>query len=84
MRKQVDFDVRVFPLGNGANDSMTRIQIAEWLRNEYFFKPNVDKDGKPNPKDLSYWEIFDVATNQVSAGVISYQVTLVKYLDNAQ
>lgn len=81
MRKQVDFDVRVFPLGNGANGSMKHEEVGEYIRNEYLFKENVDKDGNPNPKDKSYWEVFTVETNQVSAGVIYFQVSLIKYED---
>lgn len=75
MRKQVDFDVRVFPLGNGSNDSMTREQIAQLIRDGYLLRSNENK------ADKSYWEVFDVNTNQVTAGTIFYQVTLVKYLD---
>lgn len=66
MRKQVDFDVRVFPLGNGANDTMTREAVSEFIRENYL------KRG---------WEVFDVNTNQVFGGSIFYQVTLLKYED---
>ncbi len=77
MRKQVDMDVRVFPLGNGADSSMTHDQVSQYLKENYLLKPNADKS------DKSYWELFHVDTNQVSAGVIYYQTTLVKWLDVA-
>jgi len=64
MRKQIDFDVRVFPLGNGANGSMTHEQVAEDVRENYLKKG---------------WEVFSDHVNQVSAGVIYYQVALAKY-----
>lgn len=66
MRKQVDFDVRVFPLGNGANETMTHESVGAFIRDNYF---------------ANGWEVFHVDTNQVSAGVIYYQVTLLKYED---
>ena len=75
MRKQVDFDVRVFPLGNGANDTMTHEQVGQFVRDNYLHKPN------PKPDDRGYWEVFNTATNQISAGTIYYQVTLVKFED---
>ena len=68
MRKQVDFDVRVFPLGNGANDTMTHDAVGEYIRDNYLRKG---------------WEVFDVNANQVSAGTIYFQVTLLKYEDEA-
>lgn len=68
MRKQVDFDVRVFPLGNGSNETMTHDAVGAFIRDNYF------QNG---------WEVFHVETNQVSAGVIYYQVTLIKYEDVA-
>ena len=80
MRKQVDFDVRVFPLGNGANDTMTHEDVGKFVRENYLHKPNL-KDGKINPEDKSYWEVFNTFTNQISAGTIYYQVTLVKFED---
>lgn len=66
MRKQVDFDVRVFPLGNGANETMTHEAVGGFIRENYLKKG---------------WEVFHVETNQVSAGVIYYQVTLLKYAE---
>lgn len=72
MRKQVDFDVRVFPLGNGANDTMTREQVAEWVRANYLLKPYDDG---------SYWEVFHTDSLQVSAGVIYFNVVLLRYKD---
>ena len=66
MRKQTDFDVRVFPLGNGANETMTHDQVSDFIRENYL------KRG---------WEVFRTETNQVSAGVIYFQVVLVKYED---
>lgn len=75
MRKQVDFDVRVFPLGNGANDTMTRLDVAKFIREDYLLKPNADKT------DKSYWEVTNTSSLQVSAGVIYFQVTLIKFLD---
>lgn len=69
MRKQVDFDVRVFPLGTGSGgDSMTREQVSAFLRDNYL--------------SLSIgWEIMNVNVNQVSAGVIYLQVSLVRWED---
>lgn len=75
MRKQVDFDVRVFPLGNGSDGSMTREQVSQVIKDNYLLKPNSEK------ADKSYWEVFQVHTNQVSGGTIYYQTTLLKYLD---
>ena len=54
-RKQVDFDVRVFPLGNGANETMTREAVAEFIRTNY-----LQKD----------WEVLETDSLQVSAGTI--------------
>lgn len=67
MRKQVDFDVRVVPLGNGSNGSMTHEQVAEFVRGYL-------REG---------WEVFSDHVNQVSAGVIYYQITLAKYEEDA-
>lgn len=64
MRKQIDFDVRVFALGNGANGSMTHEQISQYVRENYL------QDG---------WEVFSDNVNQISAGVIYYQVAFAKY-----
>lgn len=66
MRKQIDFDVRVFPLGNGANGSMTHEQVSQFIRESYLAKG---------------WEVFSDHVNQVSAGVIYYQVSFAKYED---
>ena len=66
MRKQVDFDTRVFPLGNGANDSMTHEQVGAYIRENYL---------KQN------WEVLSTDNIQVSAGTIYFQVSLVKYED---
>lgn len=64
MRKQTDFDVRVFPLGNGGNDTMTHMQVSDFIRDNYL------KNG---------WDVLNTETNQVSAGVIYFQVVLVKW-----
>lgn len=66
MRKQVDFDVRVVALGNGSNGSMTHEQVAEFVREEYLNRG---------------WEVFSDHVNQVSAGVIYYQISFVKWED---
>ena len=71
--KQVDFDVKVFPLGNGSDGTMTRDLVSAFIRDNYLLKPNDDKS------DKSYWAVFDISTNQISNGTIYYQVTLVKY-----
>jgi hypothetical protein len=69
MRKQTDFDVRVFPLGNGSGgESMTHEQVGEFVRTNY-----LDKG----------WEVLSANNNQVSAGVIYLQVVLVKWEDVA-
>jgi hypothetical protein len=69
MRKQIDFDVRVFALGNGANGSMTREQVSEFIRENYMGKG---------------WEVFSDHINQVSGGSIYYQVVFIKYEDVAE
>lgn len=66
MRKQTDFVVRVFPLGNGANDSVTGDELSRIIRNQYL---------------ANGYEVFSTAALQVSAGVIFYNVSLVKYED---
>ena len=72
MRKQIDFDVHVYPLGNGANETMTRVDVARDIRENYLLASS---------KDGSYWEVQGASSLQVSAGVIYYQVTFIKYLD---
>lgn len=68
MRKQTDFDVRVFPLGVGAGGtSMTREQVSQFIRENYL--------------NGSGWEVFSTNVNQVSDGVIYFQVVLVKWED---
>lgn len=69
MRKQTDFDVRVFPLGNGANGSMTHEQVSQYVRENYLAQG---------------WEVFSDHVNQVSAGTIYYQVSLAKYEEVAE
>lgn len=70
MRKQTDFDVRVFPLGTGAGgESMTHEQVSEFVRENYL------KSG---------WEVLSAENNQVSAGVIYLMVVLVKWEDVAE
>lgn len=69
MRKQIDFDVRVFPLGNGSNGSMTHEQVSEFVRENYLAKG---------------WEVFSDHVNQVSAGVIYYQLALVRYEEGVE
>jgi hypothetical protein len=65
MRKQTDFDVRVFALGTGAGgESMTHEQVSQYVRDNYL---------------ANGWEVLSVHTNQVSAGVIYLQVVLVKW-----
>ena len=67
MRKQLDFDVRVFALGTGAGgESMTHEQVSAYVRDNYL---------------THGWEVLSVTTNQVSAGVIYLQVALVKWED---
>jgi len=65
MRKQTNFDVRVFPLGNGSGgESMTHEQVSDFVRTNYL------EQG---------WEVLSANNNQVSAGVIYLQVVLVKW-----
>ena len=66
MRKQIDFDVRVFPLGNGANDTMTHEAVGKFIREDYLQKG---------------WEVLSADSLQVSAGVIYLQTVLVRYED---
>ena len=65
MRKQVDFDVRVFPLGNGANETMTHEAVGAFVRDNYLTKG---------------WELYgNPSALQVSAGVIYYSLSFVRY-----
>lgn len=66
MRKQIDFDVRVFPLGNGSNDTMTHDAVGKFIREDYLQKG---------------WEVLSADSLQVSAGVIYLQTVLVRYED---
>ena len=64
MRKQIDFVVRVFPLGNGSNGTITGEQLSEIIRSQYL------RNG---------YEVFKVDAIQVSGFQISYHVALIKY-----
>lgn len=67
MRKQVDFDVRSLPLGNGSGgESFTREQMCQIVKTEY-----LDKG----------WELFSNSTNQVYGGAISILYIFLKYED---
>ena len=73
MRRQIDMDVRVFPLGQGNNNSMTREQVSAFVRENYFDKGTATE----------HWEIVSVLNNQVAAGVAFTQVNLVKWKEEA-
>ena len=63
MRKQVDFAVRVFPLGNGGNGTLTGEQVAEIVR-------DYQKKG---------FEVFNISAFQVTGLSISYHIAFIKY-----
>ena len=73
MRKQVDFDVRVFPLGSSGNqgDFMTREQVSQFIRDNYLSL----NDG---------WEVMSAGQIQITGNVIMFQVVLVKWQEADQ
>jgi hypothetical protein len=66
MRKQTDFVVRVWELGNGSNGSTTGQALSHEVKELYL------NNG---------FEVFSTAALQVSAGVIYYNMSFVKYED---
>lgn len=64
MRKQVDFVVRVWALGNGNNDTVTTEKLSKEIREIYL--------------DNGY-EVFSTHAIQVAASAVFYNVTFVKY-----
>lgn len=64
MRKQIDFAVRVWKLGNGADGSTTGEALGQEIRELYL---------------ANDYEVFDVASIQTSGFAIMYQVTFVKW-----
>lgn len=66
MRKQVDFAVRVWRLGNGSDGSTTGEQLSQEIVEKYL---------------ANDYEVFDVASIQTSGFAIMYQVTFVKYAE---
>lgn len=64
MRKQTDFVVRVFNLGNGANDTMTGEQLTQVVRELYLNKG---------------YEVFSTDAIQVFGGNIFYNICFAKY-----
>lgn len=70
MRKQTDFVVRVWDMGNGANGSKTGEVVSKEIRDVYL------RNG---------YEIFSTpGALQISAGVIYFAVCFVKYEDVAE
>ena len=69
MRKQTDFAVRVWRLGNGADGSTTGEDLRKEILEQYFARG---------------YEVFDVASIQTSGYAIMYQVTFLKYEDVVQ
>lgn len=68
MRKQTDFVVRVFKLGNGANGTQTGEQLTQEVREKYL------KSG---------YEVFSTDAIQVFGGEIFYNICFAKYEDVA-
>lgn len=66
MRKQIDFAVRVWKLGNGSDGSITGEQLSQEIKEKYL---------------ANDFEVFDVSSIQTSGFAIMYQVTFVKYRD---
>jgi hypothetical protein len=66
MRKQVDFIVRVFKLGNGANDTWTSDMLNKYTHENYFSKG---------------YEVFNASVSQVFGGEIYFNMNFVKYED---
>lgn len=68
MRKQVDFDVRVFQISANPeqNGGMTHDQVSAFVRENYL------KNG---------WEVLSAQNVQIAANAVSVQVNLVKYED---
>lgn len=65
MRKQTDFDYRVYPVGN-TEGNYNHLQLSAEIREEYL------QNG---------WEVLSTENLQVSANVIYLAVSLVKYED---
>lgn len=67
MRKQVDWDVRVWNLtGSGQEGTTTRDQMLGYMKANYPLE-----DG---------WEVVSVSTANVAAGAISVMVFVAKYV----
>jgi hypothetical protein len=67
MRKQVDFVVRSWEFGNGANGTKTSAMVSEEIRENYLNKG---------------YEVFSTpGVLQITAGVINFSVCFVKYED---
>lgn len=66
MRKQVDFIVRVFKLGNGSNDTWTSEMLNKYTHETYFSKG---------------YEVFSGSIAQVFGGEIFFNMNFVKYED---
>lgn len=69
MRKMTDFVVKVYKLGNGANDTMTSDMLTKVVRENYLGKG---------------YEVFSTDAIQVFGGEIFYNITFAKYEDAAK
>lgn len=69
MRKQVDFVVRVFKLGNGSNDTWTSDMLNQYTQENYFSKG---------------YEVFSASVSQVFGGEIYFNMNFAKYEDVAE
>ena len=66
MRKQIDWDVRVWNLtGNGQEGTQTRDQMLSYMNEHYPLSEG--------------WEVVSVSTANVAAGAISVMVFVAKY-----
>lgn len=66
MRKQIDFALRVWRVGNGADGTTTNEQLRQEILDTYL---------------ANGYELFDVASIQTSGFAIMYQATFVKYAE---
>lgn len=66
--KQIDFDFRVYPVGN-TEGNYNHLQLSEEIRTQYL------QNG---------WDVLKTEVSQVSANVIYLAVTFVKYAEEVQ
>lgn len=66
MRKQTDFVVRVFKLGNGTGDTWTSEMLNQYTHENYLSKG---------------YEVFSASVAQIFANEVFFNVNFVKYED---